>query len=203
MEKLVRPVTTDKTAELIDRIRQGLKKIDENLLGAKVDDTAEGMRRNIRDMEKLLEDTRGRSAQVIQDLDELIRGVKYKQCGSGGAGQQPPNTKKPEQQESNQRRDEDQSDDPQKNADSREENRDEPKDGKPDDRSPEQRQAGDKPPPEKDPERVKREDLSGRWGILPPKIQQDILNFNIDYFPQKYRKWLEDYYRRINRRARR
>jgi len=55
------------------------------------------------------------------------------------------------------------------------------------------------PPPSKNPERADKPDLSGRWGVLPPKLQNDILNFNIDKFPQKYRKWLKEYYRRINR----
>jgi len=39
-------------------------------------------------------------------------------------------------------------------------------------------------------------DISGRWGLLPPKVQEEILNSNVEDFPQKYRKWLEEYYRR-------
>ena len=73
-----------------------------------------------------------------------------------------------------------------------------PEGGSPDDRSGQNRTAD--PPPTKDPEEMDHIDLSGRWGVLPPKIQKDILNFNIENFPQKYRKWLEEYYRRINRR---
>ena len=81
------------------------------------------------------------------------------------------------------------------------EGKDKPESGAPDNQKPSQEKNEPKPP--KPPEKVDHPDISGRWGVLPPKIQDDILNFNIDNFPQKYRKWLEEYYKSINRKKRR
>ena len=41
-------------------------------------------------------------------------------------------------------------------------------------------------------------DTSGRWGVLPPKDAEDLQRHDIDDFPQRYRHWMELYYRRVN-----
>ena len=184
--------------DLVQLIREGMKKIDESLLGAAARDVPEKLQENIRYIEELLKSTRDQSSQVIKNLDELIKSVKYQKSGSSGQRPMPPQQ---EQQGENKPRSEQDDgelkDNPSQQDQEAEKNR-KPEDGSPDNR-PGQQRPGDPPPP-KDPDEVDHLDLSGRWGVLPPKIQKDILNFNIENFPQKYRKWLEEYYRRINRR---
>lgn len=111
----------------------------------------------------------------------------------------PPPAQSSEQQENEQRsgqEDGELKENPQEESQSSEKEG-EPEGGKPD-QSPGKQDRNSLPPP-KDPENPNHPDVSGRWGVLPPKIQDDILNFNIENFPQKYRKWLEEYYKRINR----
>jgi hypothetical protein len=71
----------EKQAELVQRIQEGMKKIDENLLGARTKGVKEGLEENIENIEKLLENTRNLSSQVIGDLDELIKSIKYRKGG--------------------------------------------------------------------------------------------------------------------------
>jgi hypothetical protein len=188
----------NEAAKLVERIQEGMKKIDENLMEASASGVKEDLEENIRNIEKLLNDTQNMSSQVIQSLDQLIKSIKYKKCGSG-SGQSPPQPKGSQEQE-NKPRDEQQDDSMKQNPQSQNEEgqeQDRPEDGRPeDDRG--NRQAKDDPPPT-DPERAEHTDVSGRWGVLPPKVQNDILNFNIEEFPQKYRKWLEEYYKRVNK----
>ncbi|MBU0754055.1 MAG: hypothetical protein KJ645_02880 [Planctomycetes bacterium] len=158
------------------------------------------MEENIRNLEKLLEETQNRSSRVIQDLDELIKSVKYMQCSSGGGGSPPPDSKDSQQQE-NKPRQEEQDQGLKENPSQEQADRN----PRPEETRPEEgpgRQENGEKPPSPPTEQVEHADLSGRWGVLPPKIQQDILNFNIEEFPEKYRKWLEDYYKRVNQRKR-
>ena len=189
---------------LIERIREGMKKVDENLLSASARGVPEKMKENARYLEELLDDTRGRAGQVIRDLDRLIRSVKYMKQQSGGGGQcsQPPRGGGGESSR-NRPRTERQDPGLRKNPASGEKKKaggeKEKGEGAPRDRKSGKDKGGK--PPEKPPEKMRRPDLSGRWGVLPPKIQKEILNFNIENFPEKYRKWLEEYYRRVNRRG--
>jgi hypothetical protein len=75
---------------------------------------------------------------------------------------------------------------------------DDPQSGRPDTSKPEQRDATQ--PPKVRPTGVfERSDLSGRWGVLPPKEAEDLQRRNADEFPQRYRLWMELYFRRVNR----
>ncbi len=54
--------------------------------------------------------------------------------------------------------------------------------------------------PKKDPVgEFEQVDTTGRWGLLPPKEAEDLQRHDIDEFPQRYRRWMELYYRRVNR----
>lgn len=189
--------------ELVRQIKEGMQKIDDNLLNAQTEGVGESLEENIRNIEKLLNDTRQQSNQVIQNLDELIKSIKYQQCGSGGGSDQPP----PPQQQNNEKQDnkprsEQEDQELQKHNDDSKSNEPQddgkPEDGNPDD-APGSKSKSDTPPPDSGSENADLPDVSGRWGVLPPKLQNDILNFNIESFPEKYRKWLEEYYKRINR----
>lgn len=186
--------------ELVKRIQEGMREIDQNLADASAAGVREKMNQNIRYMEELLKDTQNRSRFVISALDELIKSIKYRKCGSGGGNQmQPPpdSSNKEEQKPRSEQGDQELKENPTNQE----------KEGKPEDARPEEakgeKNRADNPPPKKPPEEVDHPDVSDRWGVLPPKIQNDILNFNIENFPEKYRKWLEEYYKRINQRKRR
>jgi len=190
--------------ELVQRIQDSMQKIDDNLMNAQAEGVGNSLEENIRNIEKLLDETRQQSGQVIQDLEDLIQSVKYQQCSSGGSSDSPPppDPNKSEQKPENQPRSEQEEqglqkhDDASKSNDPKEDGK--PENGKPDD-SPGSKTQSKTPPTPGDSEKTDHPDVSGRWGVLPPKIQNDILNFNIESFPQKYRKWLEEYYKRINR----
>lgn len=192
--------------ELIKRIREGMKEVDENLLAASARGVRQKMKENARYMEELLDETRAKAGQVIRDLDALIRNVKYRKQQSGNSGQceTPPREgqgEEPRNRPRSEPREEGLKKNPASGKKKKAEEERQKGDGSPADRKP----GKDKgtPPPPKPPEKVRRPDVSGRWGVLPPKIQKEILNFNIENFPEKYRKWLEEYYRRVNRRTNR
>ena len=191
----------DDAQALIERIRQGMHEIDKNLADASAAGVREKLAENVRYMEELINNTRGQSRDVINSLDELIRSIKYKKCSSGGGGMPPPPDPSEKEKQKQQPRSETEDKELKKNPANQNE------EGEPEDARPEeakgQKNRAKEPPNEKPPEEVDHPDVSGRWGVLPPKIQNDILNFNIENFPEKYRKWLEEYYKRINQRKRR
>lgn len=186
--------------ELVKRIQEGMHEIDQNLADASAAGVREKMSQNVRYMEELLKDTQNQSRFVISALDELIKSIKYRKCGSGGGNQmQPPpdSSNKEEQKPRSEQGDQELKENP-----SNQEEEGKPEDARPKEAQGEKNRAKN-PPPQKPPEEVDHPDVSERWGVLPPKIQNDILNFNIESFPEKYRKWLEEYYKRINQRKRR
>ena len=78
-------------------------------------------------------------------------------------------------------------------------NRDgDPDSGAPDASRPETRDA-ERPPPPGAAGAFERTDLAGRWGVLPPKEAEDLQRRNADEFPQRYRRWMELYFQRVNR----
>jgi hypothetical protein len=192
-------------ASLVQRIQEGMKRIDENLMragaegaaGARVD-----LKENIRNLEKLLDETKSQSNQVIQDLDALIRSIKYRKSQSSSSQGQPPPPPEGEEQEEQKPRVEDQNKDLQQNPQSQDkenQGKDEPESARPEEGRGQQDRSH--LPPSPPPEKTEHPDVTGRWGVLPPKLQNEILNFNVDTLPEKYRKWLEEYYKRVNRES--
>ena len=39
----------------------------------------------------------------------------------------------------------------------------------------------------------------GRWGVLPPKLQERLMNLHVDDIPDRYRLWLEAYVHELQR----
>ncbi len=70
-------------SELVEKIIDGMKKIDDNLLNADAAGTGDRMNENIRNIEELLKNTLDGSQQVVKDLDELIRRARYQNSGKG------------------------------------------------------------------------------------------------------------------------
>ncbi|MBI4881265.1 MAG: hypothetical protein HY812_16645 [Planctomycetes bacterium] len=187
--------------ELIAKIRKEMARIDELLV--KVDEKApreapEAMREAASDIDKLLEDVRGRQLEVVESIEELIRLAKVSECKSGAAGECDQSGggqggsergKDPEPEELK----------PQG----------QPAEAKPADQPREDPHAADREPedassrgklPPAETGKFEREDLSGRWGVLPPKIAEMFQNLSPDQFPPRYRKLIEEYFRKANNR---
>jgi len=183
--------------ELIARITKEMSRIDELLL--EVDEATpkqvqESLNEVQQNIEELLKNVQAQQAGVIENIEELVRLTKYTQSNQGqgsgdqeqqGEGEQPKNRQR------------------EKDAEPKDlKYQGDPKDQKPEsgeeDRSePEQNRTGQKPPPSET-EKFQREDVSGRWGNLPPKVAEMFMNLSPDQFPPKYRQLLEQYYKKAN-----
>ena len=58
-------------------------------------------------------------------------------------------------------------------------------------------------PPDLAKERVPVDDASGRWGDLPVQLREVFRAQGADDLPPKYRDWIDGYYRRLQKVARR
>lgn len=187
---------------LVERIRENLTRVDELLLeSADADDVASGIS-NVVDSH----------IQVIRDLESLIKQMKYTPSSSrssssssdessqNSSGQPPPRESDGSQ---SQQDEEEQPKSPQEQdaSESAEEQGQEqgaqptPNDGMNEGEDPRSEQAG--PPPPDPIGNFTREDSDQRWGLLPPKLQERLLNLHVDDLPEQYRVWLEAYIRRM------
>lgn len=183
--------------EIVERIRKTMKEVDEHLFTAGSSRTGRG-EEGKDEIKAILDKTREEHRQIIRDIDELIRSIEYEmQSSSSSPDRQMP---KPEQKEAEGQkpRQENPGESELKKNPSAKENEKNPEDGNPSKSKPKQEDARNRKQ-DKDPEQVDHRDTSGRWGLLPPKVQEEILNSNVEDFPQKYRKWLEEYYRTVNK----
>jgi len=200
------PSEDEETSALMQRIQENLARIDETLLS-----TIETV-----DPASTLESVRQTHMDVIRDLEELINQAKYRpsnrNSGGGGGGQsQPPPRQQPES-ESNPREsdgsnapkpgEEEPPGSPQGREGRQEQPRpqgSEPQDGDQlDDSDPARNNMGG-PPPEEELGDPIREDSDARWGLLPPKLQERLMNLHVDDVPSRYRDWLTAYIRALQR----
>jgi hypothetical protein len=204
----------ERARELVLRIRKSMREIDSLLLkGAQPEKVEQELAANQKRIEELLKETESKSQAVIQNIDELVKLTKYQKSNSGGSGGSQPPEQKPQGSEG-QMPEREKSQDPQElspqpkdgqqpkdgeQPKDEEQNRDgDPKSGRPDRTPPEQRDAK-RPPPKGATGEFERTDVSGRWGMLPPKEAEDLQRRNADDFPQRYRQWMELYFRRVNK----
>ena len=194
--------------ELIARISKEMARIDELLL--QVDETSpERVKQSLSDVQenidKLLKNVQAQQGEVIEGIEELVRLTKYTKSNQGQGDPSPDQQDGEGQDQKNRQRDRDAEPDDLKyqgdpaerekpKPDNAEQN---PQSGKEDQSEPEQNRDGKKPPPS-DTEKFQREDVSGRWGNLPPKVAEMFMNLSPDQFPAKYRKLLEQYYKKAN-----
>ena len=61
-----------------------------------------------------------------------------------------------------------------------------------------QQASAQQPPPSATTDFLRR-DTDARWGVLPPKLQERLMNLHVDAIPDKYRDWLSAYVRELNR----
>jgi len=176
---------------LVERIKEQMHAIDDALLDA---GEAESIREHLAGVK---ESHRG----VIRDIEELIQSVKYQRSNSSsssGAPQQQQQQQQQGQQPQPQPRDADQRQ-PQSDSDpnQRIEDGTRPEDAPQSaDAQPEERPNTGLPPQETGD--FLREDLDGRWGLLPPKLQERLMNLHVDDVPERYRQWLEAYTRAVH-----
>ncbi len=207
--------------ELVLRIRKSMREIDSLLLkGAQPDAVERELAANQKRIEELLKETESKSQSVIESIDELIKLAKYRKNPQSqppppqgeGDGSQSPGGRQPKREKSKdpgelspqplpdsnpgkqdgqeQKQGDQKPNDPRRDGD--------PKSGKPDSTPPDQRDAS-RPPPKGPTGEFERTDTSGRWGVLPPKEAEDLQRRNADEFPQRYRQWMELYFRRVNK----
>lgn len=199
-----------KAKELISRIKKQLSKIDELLLDVEGQSPAsarESMQRVQKDLDELLEDVQSKQGSVCNDIEELVRLTKYTQSNQGGGESDKDQESDGEQQKNRERQRDKQPEDlkyqgqpeqpEQKDQGEKPEGEQEPKSGEEDQSDPKQSENNRRPPPDEI-ENFERDDVSGRWGNLPPKIAEEFMNLSPDRFPAKYRKLLEEYYKKAN-----
>jgi hypothetical protein len=157
-----------------------------------------------------LDAARNAHLKVIRDIEQLIRQVKYQRSqnsqGSGGepspqqqnqGGEQQPEPRQSDGADAPEPGQEQPGEQPagQSNPDA-DELDDNAQTGE---AEPEQREASRPPKPDRV-EPFTASDTDARWGLLPPKMQERLLNLQVDDVPERYRVWLEAYIRALNRR---
>ncbi|MFG0318608.1 MAG: hypothetical protein ACF8XB_15145 [Planctomycetota bacterium JB042] len=199
--------------ELIAKIKKEMRKIDELLLqvdqvkAAEAGETLEGVRKSIDellDARELLENVTESQGAVIEGIDELARMTKYQK-----SNQSDPNyddQQQPEQQRNRERERDQEPQDLKHQGEPKQQQQqqkkpgeqDQPQDGREDRQEPEQRDGQSPPPSETG--RFENEDVTGRWGNLPPKVAEMFQQLGPEAFPVKYRKLLDQYYKKAARK---
>ncbi|HTE06462.1 MAG TPA: hypothetical protein VK824_09720 [Planctomycetota bacterium] len=185
---------------LVKRIQSSLGEVDAALQQASEGETAAAG----------VESAKRKHLEVIRDIDALIKQIKYQQSrnpsGGGGGGGKPsedplsgksppqpsdgsqapkPGGKPGTQPEPQSGQDEQQG---RKPAGSQ------PKDG-----TPGANEEGGRLPPDAT-GKYTRTDMDARWGLLPPKLQERLMNLHVDDVPERYRAWLDAYIHALNSR---
>jgi hypothetical protein len=207
----------EKARQLILRIRSSMRQIDRLLLEGAGGAAAEAeLAANQKRFDELLDQGQQRAGGVVADFDELIKLGKQQQGQSGASSGPPPppqgsspqggptgkdnsGSMRPKSQEPHelpQQSSGDKKRDGEK-PESTQERDGQPQGGEADPRPGEQREGGQPPPGATGV--FERTDLSGRWGMLPPKEAEELQRRSADEFPQRYRPWMELYFRRMSR----
>jgi hypothetical protein len=183
---------------LVERIREELEAVDRALAEASEAEAVSGE----------LEAAREAHLAVIRDIESLIRQVKYRrnpQQSGGGPSQQQQQSQQMEGQPQPRPSDAQQAPEPQPGQretsgepQDQQGEQEQPEGGGPDASLPRQ-ERGDRPPPPDETGRFTRPDTDARWGLLPPKIQERLMNLHVDDVPERYRAWMDAYIRELNR----
>lgn len=198
---------SDVAKQLVERIRKSLEEVNEALLdAADTDEIADEFDRALVNHRK-----------AIRDIEELIDQIKYQQSssGSGGGGDNQQqqmtspqsggaresdgqNAPDPSSAPEGGRQDEasGQQDQPQDQQGQQPRDGQTPADGMSD--ADGRQMDADSPPPEDPTAPFSRTDTDGRWGLLPPKLQERLMNLHVDDVPSRYRLHLDAYIRALN-----
>ncbi len=166
--------------EAIRRIHRLMGKAEQTLLeSARRREAAETGKETVKEIEKLLKGQRSTGKDIVEQINTLLDNLP--RGGGGGGGHEKPQDPQQKQKEQDETKTDDK--DPENSK------KGEPK-GKEDKQEPEQDLA-DKPPPDDGREETPV-DLTKEWlKGLPPQLRKDLLNGNFERVPEKYRKLIE------------
>jgi hypothetical protein len=182
----------DLAAKLVQRIQQDLGEVDKQLEQAA----------DQKDPAAQLKAARDAHVRAISDIEQLIKQVKYRKGGKGGGGggggSSSNSTSKAQPRSSDDRKDAEAASSPQESQGKPQPQGEKPTSGQPAGAT-QQPRDGHQPPPQPTGDYLRR-DTDARWGVLPPKLQERLMNLHVDDVPERYRTWLEAYVRELNRR---
>ncbi len=202
--------TAEEAEALVRRIQGSLAEVDAALETASEARTASDG----------IETARRKHLEVIRDIDALIKQIKYQQSnsssGQGGKGGKSGKSGGEPSGASPAPRPSDGSQAPkptggkdgekpsggEKPADGekgREQGGSKPKGSEQADSTPGGNEQGRTVPPDET-GKFTRTDTDARWGLLPPKLQERLMNLHVDDVPERYRAWLEAYIKALNSR---
>jgi len=216
--------------QLFRDIEQNLRKVDVLLSDAGAGDTS-----GLADVEesgigRLLEDTRDRSEQVLQDIDRLLEiAEEMGQQNGGGSGQsgQPQNqqngssgsqgssspqgtqtTRREQTPETPGQESPGQSPEPGEQPHGQQPGEQQPTpqgetptDGQDPSNTDPSLRPGSEPPTDPTGAGSPNDPASDRWGDLPVHVQDVFRGEDSEEMPPRYREWIDAYYRRLNRRG--
>ena len=186
----------DVAAKLVQRIQQDLSEVDKQLEQAAGEDQ----------LGSQLKEAREAHVRAIAGLEDLIKQIKYRRSkspssgggGGGGSTQSQPRGADDRSQAESAPQPQPQAQGKPETGDQQQRGGQQPKDGQPDPSQGAQRD-GQQPPPDAVSDFL-RSNTDARWGVLPPKMQERLLNLHVEAIPERYRAWLAAYVRELNRR---
>lgn len=197
---------------LVRQISRDMKSAEEIIIrtGAGARETQE---RVLENLEKLVQNGKKEQESVLEGIDRLIEAAKYQQQQqqqSQGSGQGQDQQGQSRPQSGSRRREGQRSDDLQRTGEDERQQQgqdqqgghqepqqgDQPRGAQAGNREGQQQQGGQ--PPQGELGEGQNPAGYGSWGNLPDKVQEQIRSFDPNQYPQKYRKWLNDYLRRLN-----
>lgn len=192
---------TEKIQKLVQSIQKQMRDIDQLLLRSdNPQEAAKKIDATIKSIQDLLKAADTRQSAVVKDLEELVRLAKYQKSQSSSQPPPPDKNQKNQQSEGEQRPKDQQPDELQKQPQQPKE-QDQPQGGKEDSTQAQQKPA-QRTPPQGEKGQFQRTDVSERWGVLPAKEQEDLINALTGKLPERYRRWIDEYYRRMNKAKR-
>lgn len=179
--------------ELFRKIEKDLQEIDKLLLEAGSVKSAQKNAEAGKEMEKILEQTVEGQKRVVDAIEEILRKLPpdgQSSSGSSSSQSSQGSNKDPKNPQETQR--EQTPFDPGQMPQQGEE----PKSSEKDTSAGRNRPANPPVRPPADP--VNQANEAGKWGELPPLYQELFRNQKTDDVPLRYRRWIEQYYRRSN-----
>ncbi len=184
----------EKAEEILERIGETLREVEQLMVEMSFDaeSTGAGQTQVVEEIDKLLGEAGRQQQAVLDGIDELIEMARrqqqqQQQGGSGSQQQQQSQSDSQKPQDSQQQQQQQQNGQEKKDA------------GQPEN-SEEGQGTPNKPqrPGDPAPEEHWSKDVAGRWGALPPKLQELIRQGDPAKFPPQYREMLEEYYKRLS-----
>lgn len=191
----------DTPLKVLGRIGETLREVESLMSRLTFDaEAAGGQEKVLDDIDKLLEQTGDGQQQVLGEIDKLINMAQQQQCKSGNFS--PQSLSKPPKSQQEQQQNEQQEQGQKQESQAQQDPKNEKKDGESGEPENPNDSKGDpkngKKPTDPAAEKSWNKDINGRWGSLPPKLQELIRQGDPSKFPPQYREMLEEYYKRLS-----